>query len=159
MSKLQPSRFVAFNECIQNHDREKDDWMELICLKLKEKGDEKQREHANFTKAQSVSLSLQLPSRILYVYRRTDCVAGQAVCVRQRWSLYQVYQRFAIAGMIRCIYITFIIKLSCSPFLSTPCRMRGTTYHPMDAGTNFALVVSSRDNNNAHGSSKNEHTI
>jgi hypothetical protein len=27
--------------------------MELICLKLKEKGDEK-REHANFTKAQSV---------------------------------------------------------------------------------------------------------
>ena len=28
--------------------------MELICLKLKEKGDEKQRERANFAKAQSV---------------------------------------------------------------------------------------------------------
>jgi hypothetical protein len=159
MSKLQPSRFVAFNECIHNHDREKDDWMELICLKLKEKGDEKQREHANFTKGQSVSLRLQMPSRILYVYQRTDCVAGQAVCARQRCSIYQVYQRFGIAGMIRCIYIPFIIKLSCSPFLSIPCRMRGTKYLPIDAGTNFALVVSGRDNNKAHGLSKNEDTI
>jgi hypothetical protein len=64
-----------------------------------------------------------------------------------------------IAGMIRCIYISFIIKLSCSPFLSIPCRMRGTKYHPMNAGTNLALVVSDRDNNKAHGSSKNEVTI
>ena len=96
MSKLQPSRLVAFN-VFKIDDREKDDWMELICLKLKEKGDEKQREHANFTKAQSlVSLSLQLPSRILYVYRQTDCVACRAVCVRRRWSLYQVYQRFSV---------------------------------------------------------------
>jgi hypothetical protein len=70
--------------------------MELIRLKLKEKGDEKQRQHANFTKAPSVSLSLQLPSRILYVYRRTDCVACQAVCRRQRWSLYQAYQTFSV---------------------------------------------------------------
>jgi hypothetical protein len=62
-------------------------------------------------------------------------------------------------SLIRGIYNTFIIKLSCSPFLSIPCRMRGTTYHPMDAGTNFALVVSGRDNNKAYGSSKNEHTI
>jgi hypothetical protein len=37
--------------------------------------------------------------------------------------------------------------------------MRGAKYHPMDAGTNFALVVSGRDNNKAHGSSKNEDTI
>jgi hypothetical protein len=79
-----------------------------------------------------------LPSRILYVYQRTDCVACQAVCVRQRWCLYQAYQRFSVVlktnsrddSMIRCIYISFIKKLSCSPFLSIPCRMRGTKYHP-----------------------------
>jgi hypothetical protein len=38
--------------------------MELICLKLKEKGDEKQREHGEFYQGtvSFVSLSLQLPA-------------------------------------------------------------------------------------------------
>jgi hypothetical protein len=105
--------------------------MELIRLKLKEKGDEKQRQHANFTKAPSVSLRLQLPSRILYVYRQTDCVACQAVCMRQRWSLYQAYQRFSVVWKTNSrddsLYLYyFYYKDFLSTFLSIPGRMRGT---------------------------------
>jgi hypothetical protein len=66
MSKPQPSlKIISSSQCIQNDDREKDDWMELICLQLKEKGDEKQREHANVIlpryTVSCFSLSLQLP--------------------------------------------------------------------------------------------------
>jgi hypothetical protein len=66
MSKPQPSlKIISSSQCIQNDDREKDDWMELICLQLKEKGDEKQREHANVIlpryTVSCFSLSLLLP--------------------------------------------------------------------------------------------------
>jgi hypothetical protein len=68
--------------------------MELICLKLKEKGDEKQREHANVIlpryTVSCFSLSLLLPfaNFIRLPTNWLRCVPSRVcACVRWRWSL------------------------------------------------------------------------
>jgi hypothetical protein len=108
MSKLQPSRLVAFDLFKTTIERKMIGW-KWFALNWQRK-EMRNNENMRIAKVQSlVSLSLQLlPSRILYVNRQTDCVACRAVCARWRWSLYQVYQRFSFVPKTILLPMSFV---------------------------------------------------